>query len=392
MASGDLEQPVSVTEGGEIGVLGESLETMRAQLKGSLETVRRWGGELELKVGERTAELNARNRQLAAVSAIMAAANETHELEGDARPLPRRRARADRNGRRGRCGWSTVERRSVGDASRGASGTTFPCTGCGEWFCLDAIAGGTGAHEPRRGGVVPPRCRPRPRGSRSCPCTARTASSAFSRSAAGDGRVPAEDGQPVLAAICDQIAVAIENARLAGELGRLEARHEVQRMRSELISAVSHELRTPLGFIKGYATTLLREDTPIEPGTRRQFLEIIDEETVKLEHMIEELLDASRLQAGRLPIERGRASWHARRACDREGSPGSRGGGARGRRAAPARGDPIISIRSGSSRYSTTCSRTPRATRTRARRSRWPPSRTSGPRRRDEQRRGRSRG
>jgi two-component system sensor histidine kinase KdpD len=108
----------------------------------------------------------------------------------------------------------------------------------------------------------------------------------------------------VLAAICDQIAVAVENAHLAAELRRLEAQREVERMRSELISAVSHELRTPLGFIKGYATTLLREDTPIEPETRRHFLEIIDEETDKLEHMLEELLDAGRLQAGRLAIER----------------------------------------------------------------------------------------
>ena len=82
MASGNLDRTVSVSEGGEIGVLAESLETMRAQLKDSLETVRRWGEELELKVGDRTAELNARNRQLAAVSAILAAANETHDLEG----------------------------------------------------------------------------------------------------------------------------------------------------------------------------------------------------------------------------------------------------------------------------------------------------------------------
>ncbi len=118
-----------------------------------------------------------------------------------------------------------------------------------------------------------------------------------------DGRLPTPEEQPVVAAICDQIAVAVDNTRLATELRNLEARHEVQRIRSELISAVSHELRTPLGFIKGYATTLLREDTPIEPATRRHFLEIIDEETEKLEHMIEELLDVSRLQAGRLQIE-----------------------------------------------------------------------------------------
>ncbi len=118
------------------------------------------------------------------------------------------------------------------------------------------------------------------------------------------GPLPTPEERPILTAICDQIAVAVENTRLAAELRRLEARHEVQRMRSELISAVSHELRTPLGFIKSYATTLMREDTPIEPATRRHFLEIIDEETDKLDHMIDELLDASRLQAGRLPMER----------------------------------------------------------------------------------------
>ncbi|MGZ4310450.1 MAG: HAMP domain-containing protein, partial [Gaiellaceae bacterium] len=82
MASGNLDQAVSVSEGGEIGVLAESLETMRSQLRDSLETVRRWGEELELKVADRTGELNARNRQLAAVSAIMTAADETHALEG----------------------------------------------------------------------------------------------------------------------------------------------------------------------------------------------------------------------------------------------------------------------------------------------------------------------
>jgi two-component system sensor histidine kinase KdpD len=117
------------------------------------------------------------------------------------------------------------------------------------------------------------------------------------------GGLPGPEERPILTAICDQIAVAVENARLAAGLRRLEAQHEVQRMRSELISAVSHELRTPLGFIKSYATTMLREDAPIEPARRRHFLEIIDEETDKLEHMIDELLDASRLQAGRLPIE-----------------------------------------------------------------------------------------
>jgi len=111
------------------------------------------------------------------------------------------------------------------------------------------------------------------------------------------------DERSALAAIADQLAIAIENAQLVEEIAAVEAQREVQRMKAELISSVSHELRTPLGFVKSYATTLLRDEAGVDPETRRQFLEVIDEETGKLGRMIEELLDASRLQAGRLPVE-----------------------------------------------------------------------------------------
>lgn len=304
MASGNLERTVSVTEGGEIGVLAESLETMRAQLKDSLETVRRWGEELELKVGERTAELNARNRQLAAVSAIMTAANETHDLEGMLH----------------RCLDVVLEQTAMDaaavrllDDGRGhptetvARGTwsDFPCQRCTDHFCLTVTADGRPVYLDQR---------ERERLHPGCSVTAEALAILPLRGPSGvlgvltlgrrHGESPTPEERPILTAICDQIAVAVENTRLAAELRRLEAQHEVQRMRSELISAVSHELRTPLGFIKSYATTLLREDTPIEVATRRHFLEIIDEETDKLDHMIDELLDVSRLQAGRLPIDR----------------------------------------------------------------------------------------
>jgi len=308
MASGNLERTISVSEGGEIGVLGESLEAMRAQLKDSLETVRRWGENLELKVAERTAELNARNRQLAAVSAVTAAANEARDLEGML----------------SRCLDVVLEQtamdagavqlldesrdRLAEPVSRGAC-SDFPCpksaAATDECACTAAAAAGTPLYLGRT-----ERHRLQP----ACPMSAEAVAILPLRGPGGvlgvlslarqQGEPPTPEEHSVLAAICDQIAVAIENARLAEELRRMEARHEVQRMRAELISAVSHELRTPLGFIKGYATTLLREDAPIDPATRRQFLEVIDEETEKLEHMIDELLDASRLQAGRLPIER----------------------------------------------------------------------------------------
>lgn len=88
------------------------------------------------------------------------------------------------------------------------------------------------------------------------------------------------------------------------ELARLEALRALDQLKSEFISSVSHELRTPLGFIKGYVTTLLRQDVPMEEETRREFLGIIVEETDKLQELIENLLDASRLQAGSLSVEK----------------------------------------------------------------------------------------
>ena len=276
MASGDLDEPVGVTEGGEIGVLAESLETMRVQLKDSLETVRRWGEELELKVADRTAELNARNRQLAAVSAILSAANEAHDVDGMLH----------------RCldvilEQTTVDAASVRLQDDGSGHPTKIVARTGWNDFPDSVARDRLAVLPLRG----------PSGLLGMLTLGRK-----------EGEVLIAEERMIVAAICDQIAVAVENTRLAEELRRLEARHEVQRMRTELISAVSHELRTPLGFIKSYATTLLRDDAPIEQQTRRHFLEIIDEETDKLEHMIDELLDASRLQAGRLPIERKRVA------------------------------------------------------------------------------------
>ena len=303
MASGNLEQAVTVSEGGEIGVLAESLETMRVQLRDSLDTVRRWGEELEHKVTDRTAELNARNRQLAAVSAILAAANETHELE----PMLQRcldvvlqqtgmdaaavRLQEDGPGR-------------PAETVSGGGWSGFPCASCTDRFCVEAAAGARPLYLDRAGReALHPGCAVDAEAMAVLPLRGPSGVLGVLVLARRHGPPPTPEERPILTAICDQIAVAVENTRLAGELRRLEARHEVQRMRSELISAVSHELRTPLGFIKSYATTLLREDTPIEPATRRHFLEIIDEETDKLEHMIDELLDASRLQAGRLPIE-----------------------------------------------------------------------------------------
>lgn len=78
---------------------------------------------------------------------------------------------------------------------------------------------------------------------------------------------------------------------------------ELDRMKSQLLSTVSHELRTPLASIKGFATTLLRQDVVWEEATRREFLAIIDEESDRLSELISNLLDMARIEAGTLRVE-----------------------------------------------------------------------------------------
>ena len=93
-----------------------------------------------------------------------------------------------------------------------------------------------------------------------------------------------------------------ERQRLVERIANLEAERRLVRLQDDFIAMVSHELNTPLGFIKGYTTTLLRQDTTWDPQTQQEFLTIIDEEADRLTELIENLLDSSRLQAGILSI------------------------------------------------------------------------------------------
>ena len=80
-----------------------------------------------------------------------------------------------------------------------------------------------------------------------------------------------------------------------------ELRMQMQ-LQEDFVSTISHELRTPLGFIKGYSTSLLREDANWDPETQREFLTIIDEETDRLSLLIENVLESARLQSKTLPL------------------------------------------------------------------------------------------
>jgi signal transduction histidine kinase len=83
------------------------------------------------------------------------------------------------------------------------------------------------------------------------------------------------------------------------EMGKLQQQIQLQ---EDFVSTISHELRTPLGFIKGYSTSLLRDDATWDAETQHEFLTIIDEEADRLSLLIENVLESARLQSKTLPL------------------------------------------------------------------------------------------
>ena len=78
---------------------------------------------------------------------------------------------------------------------------------------------------------------------------------------------------------------------------------EEEEMKSTFVSIISHELKTPVALVKGYAQTLARPDATWDPETARQSLQIIEEEADRLEALIDNLLDVSRIQSGDLRLD-----------------------------------------------------------------------------------------
>jgi len=110
------------------------------------------------------------------------------------------------------------------------------------------------------------------------------------------------DDQRVLQVFAAQLAAALERRRLRAETSELEAIAEADQLRTAILRAVSHDLRTPLASIKASATSLLQEDIDWAPEARHQFLATIDEEADRLNVLVGNLLDMSRLETGALDV------------------------------------------------------------------------------------------
>ncbi|MFF9914682.1 ATP-binding protein [Streptomyces sp. NPDC013457] len=112
------------------------------------------------------------------------------------------------------------------------------------------------------------------------------------------GRVlPAEDRR-VLGAFAAQAAVVLDRQRLLGEAEEARKLAEGNKIRTSLLAAVSHDLRTPLAGIKAAVSSLRSDDVEWSEQDRAELLEGIEEGADRLDHLVGNLLDMSRLQTG----------------------------------------------------------------------------------------------
>jgi two-component system, OmpR family, sensor histidine kinase KdpD len=116
------------------------------------------------------------------------------------------------------------------------------------------------------------------------------------------GRRLAGEDRRVLRAFTDQLAVALESRRLAGAAADATLLAEANELRTALLAAVSHDLRTPLATIKTAVTSLLQDDVELPLEASAELLGTIDEQTDRLNALVGNLLDMSRLQTGALNI------------------------------------------------------------------------------------------
>ena len=117
------------------------------------------------------------------------------------------------------------------------------------------------------------------------------------------GRALSNDDQRLLRVFADQLAVAIDSQRLVADAAEAAALAEVDALRTALLRSVSHDLRTPLASIKAMISGLRDPAVQWTDDQLAEALATVDEETDRLNRLVGNLLDASRLQIGALAVQ-----------------------------------------------------------------------------------------
>ncbi|MFI7126411.1 DUF4118 domain-containing protein [Nonomuraea sp. NPDC050153] len=119
---------------------------------------------------------------------------------------------------------------------------------------------------------------------------------------AARGRLLDASDRRVLEAFAAETAVALREQRLREAAEQAEPLAEADRMRTALLAAVSHDLRTPLASAKAAVESLRSTDVTWSDEDRGELLATADESLIKLDRLVANLLDMSRLQAGVLGV------------------------------------------------------------------------------------------
>lgn len=115
-------------------------------------------------------------------------------------------------------------------------------------------------------------------------------------------RIRAPEQIHLLETFASQIALAVERALLAAEAERAQVAAETEQMRAALLSSLSHDLRTPLAVITGANSSLVQSYADLDDATRIELAQTALREAERLNHLVGNLLDMTRLEAGAIRV------------------------------------------------------------------------------------------
>jgi two-component system sensor histidine kinase KdpD len=117
-------------------------------------------------------------------------------------------------------------------------------------------------------------------------------------------RLLSRDQLRTLDAFANQIALAIERARLAEQTRQTEMLEITDKLQNALLNSISHDLRTPLVSITGALSSLANDQVTLDDSARRSLIETAGEEADRLNRLVGNLLDMTRLESGALRVKR----------------------------------------------------------------------------------------
>ena len=316
IAAGDLDHPLDISGQDEVGALARAFDEMRVRLKDSRAEIAQWNRELEARVRQRTRELSALVESSHALTSTLdldalfeIVMRETREVLPAAEGIALFLFEEENQvlAVRASFGFDATEcaqiRFRIGEAIGGkVFETQKPALLETTAEVLDAQANFSDENRAHFLHAVGDR---QVKSALGVPLVSKgTRLGALMLYNFSHSGAFAVTDVPILQALADQAAAAIENARLYREASEVGALRELNRIKSEFVARASHELRTPLTGIKRLAEILAREDMNLDGNTQREFLREIDHSTDRLARIVEELLTLERIEAGHFEMKR----------------------------------------------------------------------------------------